>query len=362
MDAFFASVEQRDNPALQGMPIAVGHEGQRGVVAAASYEARRYGVRSAMPSVKARALCPELIFVHGNFDKYKSVSAQMHDIFHEYTDIIEPISLDEAYLDVTQNKPGIELAVEIARQIKQKIRQRLKLIASAGVSYNKFLSKLASDYRKPDGLCTVHPSRAIEFIDNTPVENFWGIGPVTARRMHEMGILNGADLRQCSLDELRYHFGKAGQIYYNFARGEDPRPVYVERYRKSIGCETTLEHDIASSEEVNSTLHSLTEELCRRLDRKDFDGHTLTLKVKHNDFTTNTRSITLPPSSQPLRQEDKIYYIAHTLIDKIEYTSHPLRLLGLSVSRGSAESEDDDIYREYDGLWRQLHIIFPDSE
>ena len=195
MDAFYASVEQRDNPELRGKPIAVGHAEERGVVAAASYEARRFGVRSAMSSQKAKRLCPQLIFVHGRMEVYKEVSRQIHEIFHEYTDVIEPISLDEAFLDVTENKPGIALAVDIAKEIKLKIRERLHLVASAGVSYNKFLAKIASDYRKPDGLCTIHPDQALDFITRLPIESFWGVGPVTAKRMHTLGIHNGAQLR-----------------------------------------------------------------------------------------------------------------------------------------------------------------------
>ena len=198
MDAFYASVEQRDNPELRGKPLAVGHAEQRGVVAAASYEARKYGVRSAMASQKAKRLCPDLIFVHGRMDVYKSVSRQIHEIFHDYTDIIEPLSLDEAFLDVTDNKQGISLAVDIAKEIKKRIWENLNLIASAGVSYNKFLAKIASDYRKPNGLCTIHPSQALDFIARLPIESFWGVGPVTARKMHTLGIHNGLRYRQPS--------------------------------------------------------------------------------------------------------------------------------------------------------------------
>ena len=208
MDAFYASVEQRDNPELRGKPLAVGHAEERGVVAAASYEARRYGVHSAMSSQKAKRLCPQLIFVHGRMDVYKAVSRQIHEIFHEYTDIIEPLSLDEAFLDVTENKKGISLAVDIAKEIKQKIREQLNLVASAGVSYNKFLAKIASDYRKPDGLCTIHPEQALDFIARLPIESFWGVGPVTAKKMHLLGIRNGFQLRKCSLEMLTAHFWK----------------------------------------------------------------------------------------------------------------------------------------------------------
>lgn len=241
MDAFYASVEQRDNPELRGKPLAVGHAEERGVVAAASYEARRYGVRSAMSSQKAKRLCPQLIFVHGRMDVYKEVSRRIHEIFHTYTDIIEPLSLDEAFLDVTENKTDIPLAVDIAKEIKKQIREELGLIASAGVSYNKFLAKVASDYRKPDGLCTIHPDQALEFISRLPIESFWGVGPVTARRMHSIGIHSGRELQTCTLEMLTRQFGKAGQLYYDFARGIDLRPVEAVRIRKSVGCEHTLE-------------------------------------------------------------------------------------------------------------------------
>ena len=214
MDAFYASVEQRDNPELQGKPIAVGHGDVRGVVSAASYEARRFGVRSAMSSIKAQRLCPDLIFVPGRMEVYKEVSAQIHEIFHSYTDLVEPISLDEAFLDVTHNKPGIELAVDIAREIKQRIRSELNLVASAGVSYNKFLAKVASDYRKPDGLCTIHPDKALEFIETLDIEQFWGVGAVSARKFRQLGIHTGKHLRQCSLEMLTRQFGKMGKTYY----------------------------------------------------------------------------------------------------------------------------------------------------
>ncbi len=250
MDAFYASVEQRDNPALRGKPIAVGHAEERGVVAAASYEARRFGVRSAMSSLKAKRLCPQLIFIPGRMEVYKSVSRQIHEIFHEYTDVIEPISLDEAFLDVTENKPGIPLAVDIAKEIKRKMRERLNLVASAGISYNKFLAKIASDYRKPDGLCTIHPAQALDFVARLPIESFWGVGPVTAKKMHTLGIHNGEQLRMQSLEMLTREFGKVGTVYYDFARGIDIRPVEAVRIRKSVGCEHTLEKDISKRSSV----------------------------------------------------------------------------------------------------------------
>ena len=330
MDAFYASVEQRDNPELRGKPIAVGHAEERGVVAAASYEARRYGVRSAMSSQKAKRICPQLIFVPGRMSVYKEVSRQIHEIFHEYTDIIEPISLDEAFLDVTVNKPGIELAVDIAKEIKRKVRERLHLVASAGVSYNKFLAKIASDYRKPDGLCTIHPDQALDFIARLPIESFWGVGPVTAKRMHLLGIHNGAQLRTRSLESLTREFGKVGAIYYDFARGIDLRPVEAVRVRKSIGCERTLEKDINRTSSVIIELYHVAVELVRRLDGKQFKGNTLTLKIKFHDFTQITRSVTRP---QELTTLDTILPLAKQLLKEVDYAEHPIRLIGLSVRK-----------------------------
>lgn len=356
MDAFYASIEQRDNPELKGKPIAVGHAEKRGVVATASYEARKYGVRSAMSSVKAQKLCPQLIFVPCRMEVYKQVSAQIHDIFHEYTDIIEPISLlDEAFLDVTENKKGIELAVDIAREIKQRIREKLHLIASAGVSYNKFLAKIASDLRKPDGLCTIHPDQAEEFIAGLPIEAFWGIGPVTAQKMHTLGIYNGTTLRNCSLDMLTRQFGKAGKIYYDFARGIDLRPVEAVRIRKSIGCEHTLEKDITLKSSVIIELYHVACELAERLKAKNFRGSTLTLKVKFYDFTQITRSISV---NRNLYQLKEILPLAKHLLTEVDYMHRPIRLLGLSVSNPKEESSEKDpknITR-----WIQLSLDFKD--
>ena len=350
MDAFYASVEQRDNPELRGKPIAVGHAEERGVVAAASYEARRYGVRSAMSSQKAKRICPQLIFVPGRMSVYKEVSRQIHEIFHEYTDIIEPISLDEAFLDVTVNKPGIELAVDIAKEIKRKVRERLCLVASAGVSYNKFLAKIASDYRKPDGLCTIHPDQALDFIARLPIESFWGVGPVTAKRMHLLGIHNGAQLRTRSLESLTREFGKVGAIYYDFARGIDLRPVEAVRVRKSIGCERTLEKDINRTSSVIIELYHVAVELVRRLDGKQFKGNTLTLKIKFHDFTQITRSVTRP---QELTSLDTILPLAKQLLKEVDYAEHPIRLIGLSVSNPHNEPD-------VSGTWEQLSFEFSD--
>lgn len=352
MDAFYASVEQRDNPELRGCPIAVGHEGERGVVAAASYEARKFGVHSAMSSLKAKRLCPNLIFVPGRMEVYKEVSEQIHDIFHEYTDIIEPLSLDEAYLDVTTNKQDIPLAVDIARQIKQKIREKYSLVASAGVSYNKLLAKIASDYRKPDGLCTIHPAQALSFIANLPIEKFWGVGPVTAKRMHALGIHDGNHLRAWSLEGLTREFGKVGPLYYNFARGIDSRPVETIRIRKSIGCEHTLEKDINSHSAIIIELYHIASELINRLKGKEFKGNTLTLKVKFHNFTQITRSIT---QEKVLTQMDVILPLAKRLLSEVSYKECPIRLLGLSVSNPQDEENKKDIHHT---TWEQLTLPF----
>lgn len=353
MDAFYASVEQRDNPELRGKPLAVGHSEERGVVAAASYEARRFGVRSAMSSQKAKRLCPQLIFVPGRMEVYKSVSRQIHEIFHKFTDIIEPISLDEAFLDVTENKPGILLAVDIAKEIKRQIREELNLVASAGVSYNKFLAKIASDYRKPDGLCTIHPDQALEFISRLPIEDFWGVGPVTAKKMHTLGIHNGEQLRACSQAMLKREFGKAGSVYYDFARGIDLRPVEAVRVRKSIGCEHTLEKDISKRSSVIIELYHTAVELVGRLEQKAFRGNTLTLKIKFHDFTQITRSITQP---RELTTLDVILPLAKDLLKEVDYEHHPIRLIGLSVSNPREENE------ERGRVWQQLSFKFSDWE
>lgn len=351
MDAFFAAVEQRDNLALRGKPIAVGSGEERGVVSTASYEARRFGVHSAMSSLRAKALCPELIFVRGRMEVYKEISQEVHAIFHEYTDIVEPLSLDEAFLDVTENKKGMTLAVDIAKEIKEKIRSRLSLVASAGVSYNKFLAKIASDWRKPDGLCTIHPDVALEFIDKLPVESFWGVGKVTARKMHSLGIYNGYQLRLWSRSALARHFGKAGNIYYDFARGVDERPVISERTRKSIGCEHTLEKDITSRSAIIVEIYHTVIELVERLAHKDFKGNTLTLKIKFHDFRQITRSIT---SKDILHTKEQILPLAKQLLADVDYKNNAIRLIGLSVSHPL----DDDKSPTY----KVLHFDFPDMD
>lgn len=334
MDAFYASVEQRDHPEYRGKPVVVGRPSQRGIVAAASYEARKFGIHSAMSAQKARQLCPALIFVPSRMDVYKAVSAEIHKIFHEYTDVVEPLALDEAFLDVTENKSSL-LATDIARKIKEEIRGELGLIASAGISYNKFLAKIASDYRKPDGLYTIHPDKAQEFIDALPVEMFWGIGKVTARKMHSLGIHNGAELRKCSLEMLKRNFGKNGTLYYDFAHGIDLRAVEAERIRKSVGCECTFEKDLVGHTAVIIELYHVTLELIERLKRSDFKGRTLTLKIKFNDFSQRTKSITV---EKPLFTKEVLLPLAKKLLREMDLEQKRIRLLGLSVSHAEESS------------------------
>lgn len=342
MDAFFASVEQRDFPELRGKAVAVGYDGPRGVVSTASYEARRYGVHSAMAMAVAKRRCPHLIVVKGRYGVYKEVSQQVHNIFSDYTDLIEPISIDEAFLDVTDNKTDLPTAMDIARDIKRRIREELQLTASAGVSYNKFLAKIASDYRKPDGLFLVHPLKAQAFIDELPIEKFWGVGPKTAQQMHRMGIFIGKDLRQVSLAHLREVFGKAGTIYYDFARGLDDRPVDPTWIRKSVGCEHTFEDDKTLRSQVLIETYHLVLELTGRIEKASFSGMTLTLKVKYADFQTITRSIS---STKVLRTKDDILPLAKQLLTKVAFSpSHAIRLLGLSVS--SPQAGKDEAHHE----------------
>lgn len=337
MDAFFASVEQRDNPELRGRPIAVGFDGPRGVVSTASYEARPYGVHSAMSMAQAKRRCPQLIVVPTHFEKYKEVSQQIHAVFHEYTDLVEPISLDEAFLDVTDNKKGIELAVDIAKEIKQKILERTSLTASAGISFNKLLAKIASDMRKPNGIFTVHPDRALDFIGSLPVEKLWGVGPKTANRMHEMGVFTGAQLRRISCEHLVQVFGKMGRVYYDFSRGIDNRPVVVAYERKSVGCERTFLEDLHIDTKIIIELYHIVLELVERIERKDFRGRTLTLKLKWDATTQITRSLT---QEKVLRTKDDILPLAKRLLKDTEYHDRSIRLMGLSVS--SPETNDKE--------------------
>lgn len=349
MDQFFAAVEQRDQPALRGLPVAVGHDGPRGVVSTASYEARRFGVHSAQSIQVAKRLCPQLIIVEPHFQKYKAVSQQIRDIFHDYTDLVEPLSLDEAFLDVTVNKPGMELAVDIARQIKQRILDTTGLTASAGVSYCKMLAKIASDWRKPNGLTVVHPDRALDFIGRLDIRKIWGVGPRTLEKMHYMGIFTGADLRRVSLHHLTEEFGKMGHVFYDFARGIDERPVISEWERKSVSCERTFETDISQPSQVTIALYHTVLELVERIAKSGFEGRTLTLKVKFQDFQQITRSITV---DRLLLSKDDILPLAKQLMHGVDFRQHPIRLLGLGVSNHRSDSPDDG------QRWTELELEF----
>lgn len=350
MDAFYASVEQHDRPELRGRPIAVGGAEHRGVVCAASYEARRFGVRSAMTGAQAKKRCPQITFVTPRFDRYKEVSQAIHAIFRDYTDSIEPISLDEAFLDVTENKRGEPLAVELAKEIRRRIRTELGLTASAGVSYNKFLAKVASDERKPDGLCTIHPDQALDFIASLPIEAFWGVGRATQKRMHELGIRTGADLRARSREELLRRFGKAGGMFYDFARGIDERPVVTEWVRKSLGCERTFDEDTAEPLVLYQHLQAVAEELQQRLQRRPFAGRTLTLKVKYADFSVASRSLSLP---EAITETEEFVSLGKRLLGELDSPSPPIRLLGLTLSHPVEEHRP--------GMWIQQWLPFADE-
>ena len=328
-DAFYVSVEELDNPSLKGKPVVVGHDGPRGVVSTANYVARQYGIHSALSIAMAHRLCPSLVVVEPHFNRYKEMSRQMHDIFHEYTDIVEPLSLDEAYLDVTENKRGMDMAVDIAREIKQKIREATGLTVSAGVSYCKFLAKVASDFRKPDGLCTVHPQKALEFIDNLKVEQFWGVGEKTAQHMHNMGVFTGKQLRKLTLSQLTAQFGKMGKVFHDFARGIDDRPVITEWVRKSVGCERTYVNDLTRQEDMMAELAILADELEGRLARNKFKGRTLVLKVKFSDFKQTTHSIT---ENTVIENKEKIITLVRQLLEEVDFQQKDVRLLGITVT------------------------------
>ena len=328
MDAFFASVEQRDFPELRGKPVAVGGSAARGVVAAASYEARVFGVRSAMPSVTAARLCPDLIFVRHRFDVYKQVSQQIRDIFLDYTPLVEPLSLDEAYLDVTDHLEG-RTATKIAAQIRARIRETTGLTASAGVSYNKFLAKLASDQNKPDGLCVITPDRGPEFVLSLPVGKFHGVGPATAAKMQAMGIATGADLHAQDLDFLLRRFGKAGRYYWNIARGIDHRRVSPDRIRKSVGAENTYSADIMALDGALEALEPLAAKVWAAVARHDLRGRTVTLKVKFADFQQITRARSL---GHAVASQDELLSIARDLAGGVLPDPRGARLLGVTLS------------------------------
>lgn len=334
MDAFYASIEQRDNPELRGKPVAVGYAGPRGVVAAASYESRRYGVRSAMASKTALRKCPHLIFVSSRFDVYRSVSRQIMEIFHEYTDLVEPLSLDEAFLDVTENHKNIPTATQIAKEIKQKIFETTGLTASAGVSYNKFLAKIASDHNKPNGLFVVKPKDAEKFVESLNIEQFFGVGKVTAQRMHQLGIKTGYDLKQRSEYELVAYFGKVGHIYYQNARAIDERPVESQRIRKSISSETTFDRDIDNLEELAVELDGVTRDTVGDIKKKNFKGRTVTLKVKYADFRNISRSKTFPTY---IADYDSLYKAGYDLLQQVDITPK-VRLIGIGVKNSEYES------------------------
>lgn len=328
MDAFYASVEQRDNPSLRGRPIAVGYEGPRGVVATASYEARPFGVHSALSSVVARRRCPQLIFVPARFEVYKAVSDEIHDIFARYTDLVEPLSLDEAFLDVSH----LRSATLAAREIKDRIRAQTHLTASAGVSVNKLLAKIASDYRKPDGLYTIAPGRIDEFVAALAVERFFGIGEVTARKMHRLGIRTGADLRLWDEQALVQQFGKAGHAYWGYARGIDPREVTPCRVRKSLGAERTFAEDTNDPERLAAELAAVRDEVWERLERHGFRGRTVVLKLRFDDFRQITRSRTLPDS---VDSAARLRQVSEELLRQTELNGRRIRLVGLTVANAA---------------------------
>jgi len=340
MDAFYASIEQRDNPELRGKPIAVGRSAARGVVAAASYEARVFSVRSALPSITAKRRCPNLIFVPPRFDVYRAVSAEIRQIFAEYTDLIEPLSLDEAYLDVTENKQGITLASDVATMIRARIKQVTGLNASAGISYNKFLAKMASDLNKPNGQAIITPKNGPAFVEALAVKKFHGIGPATAAKMEKLGILTGADLKAQSLSFLQAHFGKSGMWYYQIARGIDERPVQPDRPRKSIGAEDTFAADIFELEAAKAQLAFLAAKVWRHCASKNLTGKTVTLKIKYADFQIITRSRTL---HSPIQAENELLSVAAVLLEATFPTPKGIRLLGITLSSLLPESGSQEI-------------------
>ena len=337
MDAFYASVEQRDNPALRGLPVAVGGSRERGVVAAASYEARRFGVRSAMPSVTAKRKCPDLVFVKPRFEAYKAVSQQIRAIFAEHTALIEPLSLDEAYLDVTENIGGIASATQVAQLIRARIRAETGLTASAGVSYNKFLAKLASDHRKPDGCFVITPAMGAAFVETLPVGRFHGVGPATEAKMNRLGIRTGADLRAQTLPFLQAHFGKSGGYYHQIARGVDHRPVRANRIRKSVGAENTFSQDLHAFEPMREALQPLIEKVWRACETSGFRGRTVTLKVKFADFTQITRSRS---GAEPVASRATLEAAGLELLRPLLPPPKGVRLLGVSISGLQAEDSD----------------------
>ena len=339
MDAFYASVEQRDNPSLQGKPVAVGGDGQRGVITTASYEARKFGVRSAMPGFKAKQLCPNLIFVPIRFDAYRAVSNQIRDIFRRYTDLIEPLSFDEAYLDVTENKIQEPIATVVAEQIRKDIYSETNLTCSAGVSYCKFIAKIASDINKPNGICIIKPHQAESFLANLPIRKFYGVGKVTAAKMESMGIHTGADLKKLSKKEMIHRFGKVGGFYFNIVRGIDDRPVQTSRERKSLAVERTLEKDLSDIEEIKESLNKVLVKFYERLEKNNGYGRTLTLKLKTHDFKILTRSISKP---YLINDHDEIRELSDNLLYQNQSAFEKIRLIGLTMSNFKSENKKTD--------------------
>ncbi|WP_149273377.1 DNA polymerase IV [Pareuzebyella sediminis] len=352
MDAFYASVEQLDHPELRGKPIAVGGSSKRGVVSAASYEARKYGVRSAMSSVLAKRNCPELIFVKARFDRYKEISKQIRGIFYDYTDLVEPLSLDEAYLDVTVNKKGNPSATLIAKEIRQRIFDETGLKASAGISVNKFIAKVASDINKPNGQKTVNPEEVDDFLEMLEIRKFYGVGKVTAEKMYKYGIFTGKDLKTKSLEFLEDHFGKSGGYYYHVVRGIHNSPVKPHRTPKSVGAERTFSENLSSEVFMLERLDHIAEELERRLRKSNIAGKTVTLKIKYSDFTLNTRSKTL---AYFIADKSLIMETAKDLLYQ-EELHNSVRLLGISLSNLNTKEEKDEDNR--DSVSVQLRFDF----
>ncbi len=345
MDAFFASIEQRDHPELRGKPVAVGGGGKRGVVASASYEARRYGVRSAMPGMTAQRLCPNIIFVKSHFEVYYEVSRQIRSIFLDYTDLVEPLSLDEAFLDVTENKKGINSAMQIAIDIRRRIEEETGLTASAGVSFNKFLAKVASDINKPNGMKTILPEEALDFLEKLPVEKFHGIGKVTAERMKKMGIRTGADIKMLSEIELAQRFGKSGRHYYRIVRAEDNRPVNPNRIRKSIGAERTFFEDISDIEKMKERLLPIIETVFNYMVKHENFGRTVTLKMKTPDFKIISRSKSF---GGEIRNLEALQNATFELLEGSRDEIEAVRLLGISVSNLEKEMKGEGVQLEFD--------------
>ncbi|RAJ17737.1 DNA polymerase IV [Olleya aquimaris] len=342
MDAFYASVEQMDNPELKGKPLAVGGSGTRGVVSAASYEARKFGVRSAISGVKARRLCPELIFVRPRFDRYTEISKKIRAIFYDYTDLVEPLSLDEAYLDVTENKKGNPSASLIAEEIRTRIFNEVGLTASAGISINKFVAKVASDYNKPNGQKTVNPEEVLDFLEALDIRKFYGIGKVTAEKMYQKGIFTGLDLKSKTKDYLEANFGKSGKSYYYIVRGIHNSEVKPNRTRKSLAAERTFNENLSSEVFMLEKLEHIAEEVARRLSKSKVAGKTVTLKIKYSDFTLQTRSKTLPYF---IADKAVILETAKELLYQ-EKMSNSVRLLGISLSNLNTEKKAKPITKD----------------